>query len=173
MLVTVDSNVFINSFYENDAQHADALRLLSLADRGLVELQTTTRLDNDIYRDPWKSKLLAIPSLSSNRVGGPWRVGSTAIGGADMIVSESESDMLDELMSLLFPGASKDDKHYANKIHDVDHLFAHRKTNAVVFITSDVPILRNAVKLRDQFGIIISSLDRFLEANGWASQNAE
>ena len=90
MLITVDSNVFINSFYESDEQHANAVQLLSLAEHGLLEIQTTTRLDNDISRDPWKSELKGIPWLSEDRVGAPWRVGSTSTGGADMIVSESE-----------------------------------------------------------------------------------
>ena len=173
MLITVDSNVFINFFHKNDGQHENAVRLLSLAERGILEIQTTTRLDNDISRDPWKSMLQTIAVLSTDRVGAPGRVGSSSVGGGDIIVSESESRMLDQLLQLIFPGATKSDKKYTNKIHDVDHLFAHHKSTAIVFITSDVPILRVAGRLAAEFGINVSGLHDFLDANGWATENAE
>ena len=95
MLITVDANIRISALLSDDEHHSKAIRLLSLAERGIVELQATTRLDNDISRDPWKSKLKAIPTLSTYRVGAPWRVGSTAIGNGDAIVSEQERHMLE------------------------------------------------------------------------------
>ena len=76
-------------------------------------------------------------------------------------------------MDLLFPHATKSEKKYPNKIHDVDHLFAHSKTDASVFVTSDGPILRNADKLLAEFGIKVSSLNEFLDTNGWAVKQVE
>ena len=165
MLVTVDANILVSFLRPDDQHHADAARLVSLSECGAIQLQTTTRLDSDIPSDPWKSELGHIPSLPSQRIGSAWRVGTTAIGNGDAIVSESERLIIDGLMALIFPSASKTDKKYANKINDVDHLFAHSKTDATVFITSDGPIPLVANELQTQFGIHVSSMAGFLSTN--------
>ncbi len=165
MLITIDANVLISAFRPLETQNVNAIRLLELARLGMVQLQITSRIENDIPRDPFRAQIEAIPNLP--KIGSVGRVGYTSIGNGDVIVDETDNHMLDELMSLIFPGASKTHKNFSNKVCDVDHLFAHSRTLAAVFVTNDGPVLKAAKELEARFAIRVMSLAFFLDSNEW------
>jgi hypothetical protein len=81
------------------------------------------------------------------------------IGGNDYIVSQEYNDLKNNLQKVLFPNINKNDKHYTNKINDLDHLTGHKYALRDYFVTSDRDFLDKKDKLKNDFSIEAISLE--------------
>ena len=171
MLLTLDANVFHDYFMPSRDQHDAAKSLIQLAADGNFRVQTTTRIANDIPNDTLKSDVAALSVVEHFSAGSAWRIGHTSIENGDAIVSESESQLLDDLFDLIFPNATPNSKHHDNRIADVDHIFAHMKSNADLFISSDGPILKQFSVLNDTYGVVVMTASDIVQGRSWEAGN--
>ena len=171
MLVTLDANVFHDYFTPSRTHHAAATALIQLATDSKFRVQTSTRIANDMPNDTLKSDVAALGIVEHFSAGSAWRIGHTAIENGDAIVSESESQLLDELFDLIFPHADRNNKNHANCISDVDHIFAHMKSRADAFITSDGAILNQAATLNETHGVLAMTATDFVRGRLWETES--
>jgi len=171
MLLTLDANVFHDFFGPLREHHKAARELIQLATDGNFRVQTTTRIANDIPNDTLKSDVAALTVVEHFSAGSAWRIGHTAIENGDAIVSETESQLLDDMFDLIFPDAESNSKQHDNRISDVDHIFAHLKSSADLFISSDGAILKQSAILNETYGVVVMTAGDFVQGRSWETEN--
>lgn len=62
-----------------------------------------------------------------------------------------------------FLGLKKEDKHYTNKISDIDHIAGHISGKKDIFVTDDGTLLKKAAALAHTFGVKIMTPKQCLE----------
>jgi hypothetical protein len=90
-------------------------------------------------------------------VGTVARLDVTKLDGGDVLAGEAMIKLSNELQKIIFPGLSKDDKRYKNKINDVDHLVGHVINKRDIFVTDDEGILKKKDILKTSPGIQVMS----------------
>ena len=124
-------------------------QLIDMARAGRVELQLTAAYDRDFdrYRAPegrsrqmeWLSN---VPILEE-RASGLFVIGVSVVDGPDVIASDEDAAMYDQIRSILDPDfngdlASDDSPgSLAKRTSDADHLIAHWRSGATAFVTLD------------------------------------
>jgi len=126
----------------------------------------------DVPRDPLRGLVDSLHYLQVHRPGGPFRVGVSRIGSSDYFVDEDEGALVEELMNHLFPGSASFGKRQSQRVADVDHLLAHRRSGADWFITSEKAILAQSGYLAQRVGIRATSCRGFLESLGVSRHTA-
>lgn len=153
VLVSLDINVIRDAIEKTRIGHGVASQLFILIRQGHIRAQVTNRLDVDVPDGPLRADIESLAELEVRRPGAGFRIGASRIGSPDFIVSEEQNEELGAMLNLLFPGAKPNSTKHRNRMADVDHLFAHRESGAIYFVTSDGAILRNAAQLLSRFGI--------------------
>lgn len=162
MLVTLDTNVVRDALDHKRPGHSHARSIMDLAQKRSLTLQVTSRIVSDVREDPLRAKISSLPELQSFRPGTAFRVGHSCVGSTDTICDLGDRQD-QQLMDLLFPGASPQGRHQHNRWADVDHLLAHRASGAAFFITDDQAILDQHAKLKRGYQIDVISPVGFLE----------
>jgi hypothetical protein len=89
--------------------------------------------------------------------GSLFRIGFSRIGSGDAIASDNDVIESHALMDLLFPNADPTNEKHHNRCVDVDHLIAHKKSGADIFVTTDGAMLNRATQLLNGHGITVMS----------------
>jgi hypothetical protein len=163
MRVTLDTNVVRDMLDSRRTGHQDAVRLAALIRDAKIKAQLTTRINVDVPAEPLKSMIAGLPDISGERAGAPFRLDYSRLDSGDYIPSDFESEEASTLMRLLFPGAEADSPRQQNRLADVDHLLAHRRSGADWFLTSEKSMLENEETLRDQYSICVCTPKAFLD----------
>ena len=171
MRVTLDTNVIRDMVDSRRIGHKDAMRLAALIRDKKIEAQVTTRIDVDVPNEPLKSMIAGLHEISEVRAGAPFRLDYSRLNSGDYITSGIESDEAGELMHVLFPGAEPASPRHRNRLADVDHILAHRKSGAHWFITSEKALLNNEKVLRDKYSTCICSPGKFLSQELWRNDD--
>jgi hypothetical protein len=158
--LTIDTNCFINLFdgSSTTATSVETLsELISLGLSGRADIAITTRVESDLEQDTNPERKAEMRRLLRMMpvVGTVLRWDMSRWDSGDMWASEEDQGLATELQRLLSPGLSPEDKHYSNKVNDIDHLLGHFKNRRDIFITDDGGILRKHAALRDSFGIVV------------------
>lgn len=162
MLVTLDTNVVRDALDHRRPGHSHATSIIDLARTGILTIQVTSRIDSDVQKDPLRAKVTNLPELQPFRPGAAFRVGHSRVGSTDTICELGDCRN-QQLMDLLFPGASPLGQHQHNRWADVDHLLAHCASEAAFFITNEKAILEQCTKLKSEYHINVMSPIVFLQ----------
>lgn len=164
MKLTLDTNCIINVFDHGSktATSVESLeRLFRAALSGQGEVAITTRVREDLENDtnePRKVALLRTCKLFPI-IGSVFRFDVSRWEGGDYWASEEDTVMIADLQKALFPCLSPDQSDFRNKLHDIDHLFAHAKAHREIFVTDDKEILKKRTALKREFAIVVRSPD--------------
>ncbi len=141
--LTFDTNCIINllDFNAATSTSTDELsEIIKYAMDGDVNIAITTTVERDLDKDK-----------DENRKEEMIR----KIKMFPIIGAMADENLKRDFKALLFPGLDEKDKHYQNKIADINHLIAHYVNKRDIFITDDSHILKCVEKLRDGFRVII------------------
>ena len=140
MMLTLDTCVvlgLVNGDLDDEA--AAAQDLIGLAELGVINLQLTESFRRDLARnrDPQR-RIRNLDWLSTAPVaraiaGGPFRLDVSTLDTADF-TADPELELLSQELEALFEMKGKTpDQQYS----DIDHLLAHKYSDADVFVTVD------------------------------------
>jgi|GEM_PF-2914146 len=154
--LTLDTNIIIHySEKKNKELHEDIETFVVAASMGKISLVVTTRVKDDVLRDVNDTRrrrtlkyLARIPEI-----GVGFRIGISRIGQKDYIASDEYKNLADQLQEILFPQLDKNDKHYKNKLADIDHLAGHKYSMRDYFVTLDMDFLKKRDILAEKFSI--------------------
>lgn len=155
--LTVDTNAIRDYAEPHREGHKIAKELIELHDAGTCQIRVTTRFDSDVPGGPLRSKLEALPVLDNPQIGTVFRLDVSRLDSGDMIASEEWAKEADELMALLFPGATSESGRHRNRMADVDHLMGHKIAGRDIFVTNEKAILNQREALSAKFGITVMS----------------
>lgn len=155
MKITVDTNVLLDAIdsRRNEQDRENAKRLLRLDDLGICHISCTTRLDCDVYRDPARQQILALPQIGQQRDGTAFRLDVSTLGSSDFLVDIRWAQDEGRLRQIVFPDSHKEGKKERARLSDLDHLLGHRASGNDLFVTRDKKILCAKVLLASEFGI--------------------
>lgn len=158
--ITLDTNCVINLF-DHGSETATSLQELSTLIRyglsGQVAIAATTRVEEDISNDKnqeRRAEMLRFLELLPI-VGSVGRFDTSKWDEGDVFSDERLERLHAELQQIVFPGLSKSDKRYRNKINDIDHLVGHVLNRRDIFVTDDNDILRRRDQLKTGLGVIV------------------
>ena len=156
--ITLDTNIFMEFWNEGDkAGVVEAL--LNLAASAQVDLATTNRIAVDVPLPPLAERINDLPKLNVEQIGSVFRLGHSALGGGDMIGSDSFLDVINALEHKMdLEGRVKKRPDW----RDWDHLHGHYLTGRDTFLTWDQPILDVASELLSSLGIGAMKPEKFL-----------
>jgi hypothetical protein len=166
--LTLDTNCVINLLdYQSDsAISVDELsEIIRYGLEGDVNIAITTRVDSDVSRDSnhdRKNEILKRISIFPV-VGTVARFNISKFDRGDVWAGEEHQVLEDEIKKIIFPNLQKEDKHYSNKINDIDHLIGHKINQRDIFITDDKQILKKAETLESSMGIKVMNPKSALE----------
>jgi hypothetical protein len=164
--ITLDTNVLISGLDQSDSAKRDVFAKLRLLEKqGYIQLALTSRFDRDKEddQDIERVKRHYRVARDFSNLGGPFRIGVSAIGGLDGLVGGDEPDF-QAVFGITDPTTAN-----PHTLSDVDHLFAHWRAGYDYFLTYDRPVLKKAGKLRE-LGVTVISPDSFTHI---ASQTIE
>jgi len=157
--VTIDTNVIIN-----EETHELLAQIKQLAEKGLIDIDVTTRVVADKDQDPNEArKAEHLKEFDCYlKVGTIFRLDVSRLDSGDFLVGDEHVQVSQQIEKVLFGKISMDDKRAHNKIADVDHLVGHYFAKRDVFITQDNRIWKKRNILRDHLGIVIETPQQFL-----------
>ncbi|MCY4108572.1 MAG: hypothetical protein OXG11_06045, partial [Chloroflexi bacterium] len=124
--------------------------LLDLARDASVDLAITTRVDQDIPNMPLSARIRELPEIGVQRIGAPFRLNLSKLGGDDVLASTGFGEVRDSIEAELERrGLSKQNR---PDWRDWDHLEGHYLANRDVFLTWDGDILGIASQLKARLG---------------------
>ena len=157
--ITLDTNCLINLFGQSET--ATSLQALSTLIRyglsGQVEVAATTRVEEDISNDKnpeRRAEMLRFLELLPI-IGSIGRFDISKWDRGDVFSDERLERLHAECQQIVFPGLSKADKRYRNKINDIDHIVGHVLNRRDIFVTDDNGILRRREQLKNGPGVIV------------------
>lgn len=137
--------------------------LVDGAQVGALRLQLTASYERDFERwtdtagrEQRSAWLASAPTMA--RVGGIFRLDASVWDGRDVLAGDDDVDLDRRLRGILVPSLKLDDVpghdeapgEAAKAFSDIDHLIAHRRSGALLFVTLDVKtILRRAARLAE------------------------
>lgn len=159
MRITLDTNVVLAGLDGTDG--GVVARLKRLNDAGAVDLAVASRVIQDKQSDRDQQRMLrdvaALQELP--QVPAPFRLDESFLDASDVLCSESEGRVIDDLQRIF--GVPQSSMKRMNQLRDVDHLAAHWMARRDVFLTNDRGILDRAEKL-EPFGIKVMTPTDFL-----------
>lgn len=166
--ITFDTNCIINLLDTSSttAISVDELQeIMRYAMEGAVNIAITTRVDYDLSKDKDKKRkeklLKQISMFPTIAAGARWDMSTWDSG--DFWTDEKHEKLTFEVQNILFPSLAKDDKHYTNKLSDVDHLVSHILEKRNIFVTDDTGILKKAAVLNQKFSLVVLTPKQCLE----------
>lgn len=148
-------------------QIAALVQLVDLASDGVIELQLAAAYDRDFdrYKAPdgraRQLAWLAAAPIAEPRVSGLFVIGVSVIEGPDVIASDEEASLYDDIRAVLdpaFDGSNLGDEPHsrlAKRTSDIDHLIAHGRSGADAFVTlDDTTILVHRARLA-RLGVLV------------------
>jgi hypothetical protein len=162
--LTLDTSCVIHAVQAQEyGPSVDQLIMFSRAGRVGLWLTSAFRADQTLARSDllranlaWLSERPAI-----GRVSGPFRVGYSGLGNDDVLTYGVLANADREIQDIVLPecyrqGQIPNSDKWRRKIHDIQHLTAHRMAGHDAFVTTDLhDILKKREKLRDRVGIVV------------------
>lgn len=158
--ITLDTNCVINLFDRSSETATSMEALTTLIRYGLsskVEIAATTRVEADLLKDKnpdRQGEILRMLEMIPI-VGSIGRMNTSKWGDGDVWAGKDMTRLETELQQMLFPGLKSSDKHYSNKVNDVDHLIGHLLNRRDVFVTDDSDMLRRKDQLKSGPGLVV------------------
>ncbi len=166
--LTFDTNCIINLLDYKSSSAISVDELTEITRYGLegdVNIAITTRVDSDVSKDKdedRKSEILRRVSMFPV-IGTVARMSVTKLGSGDILAGTEHTELEEELKKIIFPGLTKDDPRFSNKINDIDHLIGHKINKRDIFVTDDQQILKKADTLKSSLGIEVMDPKKVLE----------
>ena len=165
--ITLDTNCVINLFDQasESATSVDELKaLVRHAMEGDIEISVTTRVKADLLNDKDRARCASllghlqlfpvVPTLAR------WDVSNW---DEDLWAGDEDAELSDDIQNILSPGLDTDDRHFSNKVNDIDHLTGHKIAGRDIFVTDDRGIRKKGKELADRIGILVMSPSQCLE----------
>ncbi|MCY3801301.1 MAG: hypothetical protein OXG46_06960 [Chloroflexi bacterium] len=134
--------------------------LIALQDSGGVDLAITTRVDQDIPNMPLSARIRELPEVGIQRIGAPFRLGISKLGGPDVLASRHFGEIGDSVNAELDRNGVSECNRPDSR--DWDHLQGHDSAGRDYFLTWDRGILGIATQLKAGLGIIVMEPEEFL-----------
>lgn len=166
--LTFDTNCIINLLDYKSSSAISVDELTEITRYGLegdVNIAITTRVDSDVSQDKdedRKSEILRRASMFPV-IGTVARMSVTKFDSGDVRARTEHTELEEELKKIIFPGLTKDDPRFSNKINDIDHLIGHKINKRDIFVTDDQQILKKADTLKSSLGIEVMDPKKVLE----------
>jgi hypothetical protein len=164
--VTLDTNLLVER-WRDQANRALVDELLAAGARAELDLAVTRHIRDDVPRDPLAGRVNELPELGVREVGGAFTIGSSTLGGGDVVVASALADFLwspdffDVLCGLLRDGKLRKDRTPSKT--DWAYTLAHRAHGRDVFLTFDTGLLAFAPELLRRFGLLVMHPGTFLD----------
>lgn len=160
--ITLDTNCVINllDFSSNTSTSVEELsEIIRYGLSNKIEISITTRVESDLLenRDEQKKEKMLKALNMFPVVGSVFRLDESFLDGKDVLVSNKEKIITEELQKIIFPGLSKNSGSYINSIRDIDHLTGHIINTGDIFVTDDKKILNKQETLKKSYGLIVMS----------------
>ena len=155
---TLDTNL-LQELWRNQDKVAVVEDLLKLAQRGLVDLAVTTRIDADIPRRPLSDRISKLPVLGVKRIGSVFRLDVSSLDGGDVLGDDRVLADMDSIKHELRLLGKKNPEW-----QDWDHIYGHYSSGRDVFLTWDRGILNIAAQLKTKLGVIVMKPEDYLSS---------
>lgn len=166
--ITLDTNCIINLLDHTSTSATSVEEITEIIQYGLnsnVNIVITTRVNSDLEKDKdehRKKELLKRINIFPT-IGAPFRLDESKLDSEDFISDEKTSQQENRLIQIIFPNLKRTDKHYSNKINDIDHLIAHINDGRDIFVTDDGDIIRKSNVMEQEFNIKVMNPKKCLE----------
>ncbi|MTA13922.1 MAG: hypothetical protein F2534_15085 [Actinobacteria bacterium] len=169
LTMTLDTSCVIAIVERQEVHPLQALdELVELAEAGHIRLQLAEAYERDFerFRRDEKARVdrlrfLASAPIEPRRAGGPARFDVSRFDGVDVWASETDARLADELQRIL-PGKGSN---LSKRHSDADHLLAHRRSRADLFVTVDrTTILVYANELAELGIVVIDPVEAVIYA---------
>ena len=154
--VTIDTNI-LQELWRNQDKSEIVKDLLTLSDKGRLDLAVTTRIEYDIPLPPLSERFDELPVLGVQKIGTVGRWGVSTWGGGDFWSDGRAVEVESAIASSLHERGLR-----APETADFDHIFGHHIAERDVFLTWDKAILRAADLFREHLGVRIVAPEDFL-----------
>lgn len=166
--ITLDTNCIINilDYKSNSATSVEEIsQIINYGLNSDVNIAITTRVESDIESDKdndRKSEMLKRISMFPV-IGTIFRLDNSKLDSGDFFIDTKTAELEDKLVKTIFPGLNKDDKHYKNKVNDIDHLVGHLINKRDLFVTEDKDILKKSETLKNSFDLKVMNPQQCIE----------
>ncbi len=166
--ITFDTNCLINilDYKSPSATSVDELsEIIRYGFEGDVNIAITTRAETDFETDKddeRKTELLKRIKIFPV-IGTVFRWDTSKLDSGDVLTGEEHDKLEEELKRIVFPNLQTTDKHYQNKINDIDHIIGHKINKRDIFVTDDKEIIKKAETLKSSLGLVVMDPKKCLE----------
>ena len=133
------------------------VRLLDYSNAGLVDLAVTRIIRDDVPRDPLAKRINALPALGVKETGAAFTLGSSMLGGGDMLGSERFMRVSSAIWRE-FQQRGENPPDW----RDWNHLHAHYLKRRDVFLTWDGAILKCAHQLQAELNLTVMNPEDYV-----------
>ena len=153
---TLDTNVLVE-FWKNQAKVLIVVKLLDLAQDGLLNLAISSRVREDIPHPPLANRIEELPVLNVSEEGSVSRLGSWVLGRDRL-----GDGRFERALNCIVDEYTWSSKKPPPDLQDQDHIHTHYLLGRDVFLTWDKQVLRISSALHDKLGMVVMRPEEFL-----------
>lgn len=153
--ITLDTNL-LHEYWKKRPKYGVIEQLISLANKGEIDLAVTARIREDIPDSPLADEINKLYLINISETGSITRLGYWELGRDTFC-----DDAMKEYWENILQNGGKEGVKYPDW-RDQDHIHAHYVQNRDIFLTWDKAILTLAEDLKAKFGVIVMTPENFL-----------